>query len=88
MRVQVCGPEHLSDATGGAKGEGESAAADLRQPIIRYRGQGVWRESCPCTQSRAQAISALALGYEINFNRYFYRYTRPRPLAEVTGGPA
>ena len=24
-----------------------------------------------------------AVGYEINFNRYFYRYTPPRPLAEI-----
>jgi type I restriction enzyme M protein len=23
------------------------------------------------------------LGYEINFNRYFYRYVPPRPLAEI-----
>jgi type I restriction enzyme M protein len=23
------------------------------------------------------------VGYEINFNRYFYRYTAPRPLAEI-----
>jgi type I restriction enzyme M protein len=25
------------------------------------------------------------VGYEINFNRYFYRYTPPRPLAEIEG---
>ena len=24
-----------------------------------------------------------AIGYEVNFNRYFYRYTPPRPLAEI-----
>jgi hypothetical protein len=24
------------------------------------------------------------VGYEINFNRYFYRYTPPRPLEETT----
>jgi type I restriction enzyme M protein len=23
------------------------------------------------------------VGYEINFNRYFYRYTPPRPLQEI-----
>jgi len=23
------------------------------------------------------------VGYEINFNRYFYRYAPPRPLAEI-----
>ncbi len=25
------------------------------------------------------------VGYEINFNRYFYRYTPPRPLEEIRG---
>jgi type I restriction enzyme M protein len=25
------------------------------------------------------------VGYEINFNRYFYRYTPPRPLEEIQG---
>jgi type I restriction enzyme M protein len=25
------------------------------------------------------------VGYEINFNRYFYRYTPPRPLEEIEG---
>ena len=25
------------------------------------------------------------VGYEINFNRYFYRYTPPRDLAEIEG---
>ena len=23
------------------------------------------------------------IGYEINFNRYFYKYTSPRPLKEI-----
>jgi type I restriction enzyme M protein len=23
------------------------------------------------------------VGYEINFNRYFYKYTPPRPLEEI-----
>lgn len=23
------------------------------------------------------------VGYEINFNRYFYKYVQPRPLAEI-----
>jgi type I restriction enzyme M protein len=23
------------------------------------------------------------IGYEISFNRHFYRYTAPRPLAEI-----
>jgi type I restriction enzyme M protein len=25
------------------------------------------------------------VGYEINFNRYVYRYTPPRPLEEIEG---
>jgi type I restriction enzyme M protein len=27
--------------------------------------------------------SKTRVGYEINFNRYFYQYTPPRPLAEI-----
>ena len=23
------------------------------------------------------------VGYELNFNRYFFKYTRPRPLGEI-----
>ncbi len=26
------------------------------------------------------------VGYEVNFNRYFYKYTPPRPLEEIEGG--
>ncbi len=27
--------------------------------------------------------SKTKIGYEINFNRYFYKYTPPRPLDEI-----
>ncbi|WP_028321715.1 hypothetical protein [Desulfatiglans anilini] len=27
--------------------------------------------------------SKTKIGYEINFNRYFYKYTPPRPLEEI-----
>ena len=27
--------------------------------------------------------SKTKVGYEINFNRYFYKYTPPRPLEEI-----
>ena len=27
--------------------------------------------------------SKTKMGYEINFNRYFYQYTPPRPLEEI-----
>ncbi len=30
-----------------------------------------------------RANGAGIVGYEINFNRYFYKYTPPRPLAEI-----
>ena len=29
--------------------------------------------------------SKTRVGYEIDFNRYFYIYTAPRPLAEIEG---
>ena len=36
------------------------------------------------TSRRDQRDGRVGLvGYEINFNRYFYRYTPPRPLAEI-----
>ena len=34
------------------------------------------------TDSAATARSA-RVGYEIDFNRYFYQYQPPRPLAEI-----
>ena len=33
----------------------------------------------------AKAGQVGLVGYEINFNRYFYRYTPPRPLEEIEG---
>ena len=39
-----------------------------------------WIDTSSAT--RRTARSAL-VGYEINFNRYFYRYKPPRPLEEI-----
>jgi type I restriction enzyme M protein len=35
------------------------------------------------TYTDAQDGSVGRVGYEINFNRYFYKYVPPRPLAEI-----
>jgi len=38
------------------------------------------------TERRDPKVGQVGLvGYEINFNRYFYRYTPPRPLEEIEG---
>ena len=37
-----------------------------------------------CKRDRNDGLVGV-VGYEINFNRYFYRYTPPRPLEEIEG---
>ena len=41
------------------------------------------REVRPHVQDAWMDRSKDKIGYEINFNRHFYRYTAPRPLAEI-----
>jgi len=40
----------------------------------------IGRERCQCAK-RAGEVGRV--GYEINFNRYFYKYVPPRPLEEI-----
>ncbi len=39
-----------------------------------------WVDESYCDETDKQAGK---IGYEINFNRYFYRYEPPRPLDEI-----
>ena len=39
-----------------------------------------WIDTTKCDEKDGQVG---IVGYEINFNRYFYRYTPPRPLEEI-----
>ena len=59
--------------------------AERRRRLLRARGAS---RTCPTPGStRASATPRTArsgkVGYEINFNRYFYQYTPPRPLEEI-----
>ena len=41
------------------------------------------REVLPHVPDAWMDESKTKIGYEINFNRYFYKYTPPRPLEEI-----
>ena len=43
-----------------------------------------WISPSPCA-GRLDGRIEDRVGYEIDFNRYFYIYTAPRPLAEIEG---
>jgi type I restriction enzyme M protein len=53
----------------------------LKEDIAKY----VAREVLPHVSDAWVDESKTKVGYEINFNRYFYRYTPPRPLEEIEG---
>ncbi len=53
---------------------------DKRDPEVKPHVPDAWIE----TSKRDPKDGLVGLvGYEINFNRYFYRYTPPRPLEEI-----
>ena len=51
----------------------------LKEDVIEY----LRREVLPHVPDAWVYESKTRVGYEINFNRHFYRYTPPRPLAEI-----
>ena len=51
----------------------------LKDDIVAYFEREV-RPMCP---SAWMDRSKDKVGYEINFNRHFYKYTPPRPLEEI-----
>jgi type I restriction enzyme M protein len=51
----------------------------LKEDMIEY----LRREVLPHVPDAWVDESKTRVGYEINFNRYFYQYTPPRPLAEI-----
>ena len=71
----------------GGRDEGYEPDADLRDfenvllkdDIVAY----FEREVRPHVPDAWMDRSKDKLGYEINFNRYFYRYTPPRSLEEI-----
>ena len=51
----------------------------LKQEIVDHVRENVLRHVADAWADRSNIRSA----YEINFNRHFYKYTPPRPLAEI-----
>ena len=51
----------------------------LKEDVDEY----MRREVLPHVPDAWVDESKTKVGYEINFNRYFYQYTPPRPLAEI-----
>ena len=66
---------------------GQEADADLRdfENVPRKEDVGAYfaREVKPHVPDAWMDRSKDKVGYEINFNRYFYVFTPPRPLAEI-----
>jgi type I restriction enzyme M protein len=46
-------------------------------------GEYMRREALPHVPDAWVDESKTKVGYELNFNRYFYKYTPPRPLEEI-----
>ncbi len=71
----------------GARNEGYEPDADLRDfenvPLKDDIDDYFAREVCPHVPDAWMDRSKDKIGYEINFNRHFYKYTPPRPLAEI-----
>jgi type I restriction enzyme M protein len=71
----------------GAGGEGFEADADLRDfenvPLKDDIDAYFEREVRPHVPDAWMDRSKDKVGYEINFNRHFYKYTPPRPLEEI-----
>ncbi len=53
----------------------------LKEDIADYMA----REVLPHVPDARVDGSKTKIGYEVNFNRYFYKYTPPRPLEEIEG---
>jgi type I restriction enzyme M protein len=70
-----------------AKGEGYEPAPDLRDfenvPLKIDIDDYFQREVRPHVPDAWMDRSKDKVGYEINFNRHFYKYTPPRPLEEI-----
>ena len=69
----------------GAARHGERAARRARRGVLRARGDSRTSPTPGSTPSKRDPKDGQVglVGYEINFNRYFYRYTPPRPLEEI-----
>ncbi len=67
----------------------DTESVPLAEPVetffereVRPHVPDAWIDTSRCDPKDGQVG---LIGYEINFNRYFYRYTPPRPLEEIEG---
>jgi type I restriction enzyme M protein len=71
----------------GGRDEGYESDADLRDLENVPLGEDIdiyfHREVLPHVPEAWMDRGKDKVGYEINFNRHFYRYTPPRPLEEI-----
>ena len=58
----------------------ESENVPLKQDI-RATSRARCCRTCPMRGSTSKSRQGRGIGYEINFNRHFYKYVPPRPLA-------
>ena len=76
--------DETADVCIDGKGNPESDP-DLRDcenvPLKEDAGEYMAREVLPHVPDAW--VDKTKIGYEINFNRYFYQYTPPRPLEEI-----
>ncbi len=72
---------HLPEGEDPADNDGvpESVRAYFAREVLRHVPDA-WIDTTRRDQRDGQVGP---VGYEINFNRYFYRYTPPRPVAEI-----
>ena len=70
------------DANGHAEPDAELRDTE-NVPLGEDVGAYMAREVLPYVPDAWVDEAKTKVGYEINFNRYFYKYVPPRPLAEI-----
>ena len=88
VKDPAAAPVRLPSPSGrGAGGEGVEPDPDLRDfenvPLTDDIAAYFTREVLPHVPDAWMDRGKDKVGYEINFNRHFYRYTAPRPLEEI-----
>lgn len=83
---ELCRRDETADVCTGKKGDPEPDP-ELRDyenvPLKEEVEEYMAREVLPHVPDAYIDAGKTKIGYEINFNRYFYKYTPPRPLEEI-----
>ena len=60
----------------------DALSGAAREPLRQFAQKKRWKQiNTAMRDSKDSEIGRV--GYEINFNRYFYKYQPPRPLEEI-----